>query len=77
MNNDSKGFYSGQTIQGTVNVNLIQDLFPVRNLTVGLYGREHVHFWQEGVGENNNKDVHYNKAYDIIKLETVVLEFPD
>jgi len=37
-------FSPGQVVKGTVRIMLTRPCFPTRNITVGLYGSEQVHF---------------------------------
>lgn len=78
FNNRMFSFIAGETVSGEVRLNLQQPLFPVKDLTFGLYGHEHTHYIFEQKDEDGN--VSYNHRYgnfDIIKLEVPLTEFVD
>ena len=71
-------FLAGETVSGQVVVNLTGELFPVKNLTLGLYGHEFVHFVDGPLDENGGEErsfqytteaqKHKRGKFDIIRL---------
>ena len=63
---------SGSTIIGVVNVSLTEQLFPVKNLTVGLYGYEQTYMLKKGNRSRGETDRKYRGIFEIVKLEVPI-----
>ena len=58
-----------------MNVSLTEQLFPVKNLTVGLYGNEQTDILEKG--SRDKSDWRYKGIFEVVKLEVPIEEFID
>ena len=68
---------AGEVVSGIVHVSLQQQLYPVHNLTVGLYGGEDVYFERRERDGENTKTVRYTGYHEIIRLRVPLESYPD
>ena len=81
MSQNSAFVQAGQVIEGVVHVQIDKELYPAHNLTLGLYGFEHVRLTRiryEGSGNNSRKvTLTLFGVEDIIRMEIPLNDFPD
>ena len=70
-------FLAGETVSGLVIVNLTGDLFPVKNLTLGLYGYEFVQYVDKPSEDSADSETRKHAKFDIIRLEVPIADFTD